>query len=107
MKAFTTNIHILNEEFLNENNKIIYYTHKDEKWEINLELNRSKATNKELDFTIIEIIEEDNILNYLEINEYINSKEYKDSKNFCYQYPKNEKLNDIHLGNKNNYFYIQ
>ena len=36
--------------------------------EINLKKNRYILTNKDLDFTIIEILKDDHINNYLEIN---------------------------------------
>ena len=54
---------------------------------MNLELERFKYTDKDLDFTIIEIIEKDNINNFLEIDKYINSKDYKDEHIFSVQFP--------------------
>ena len=77
MKVFITYNHIIDIEFLNNEKKLIFFND-NEKIEINMEINRYKNTNKELDYTIIEILEEDNINNYLEIDDYINSKDYKD-----------------------------
>ena len=71
MKVFITYNHIIDIEFLNNEKKLIFFND-NEKIEINMEINRYKNTNKELDYTIIEILEEDNINNYLEIDDYIN-----------------------------------
>ena len=62
MKAFITNNHVINEDFIKKEKKLIIFI-EEEKKEINLEKSRYKYTNEELDFTIIEILEEDNILN--------------------------------------------
>ena len=62
---------------------------KENYYEIDLEKDRYKLTNKELDFTIIEILKEDNINNFLKIN-----NEQYDMKDeiFSYQYEKGVKL---------------
>ena len=79
MKAFITYYHVIDSEFLNNEQKIVYYNHKKEKKEINIKSNRYKYTNKEIDITIIEIIEEeDKIKKYLEIDDCINSRNYND-----------------------------
>ena len=78
MKAFITYNHLIDFEFLNNEKKIMYYNYKKEKKEINIKLNRYKYTNKKIDITIIEIIEEDNINNYLKIDDNVGSKEYND-----------------------------
>ena len=107
MKVLFTNNHILDEEYIKKQNKIIYYNYKNEKKVINLDLQRFKYTNEELDFTIIEIINKDKILDFLEIDDEANYNEYKNKKIFCYQYPKNEKLkysHGIHLGNNDKFF---
>ena len=57
--------------------------------EINIKKDRYKLTNKELDFTIIELLEEDNINYYLEINKYPYKK---DDKVFSYQYSRRGKI---------------
>ena len=92
IKAFITNNHILNQEFLDNEKKLIIYNYKNEKKEINLELDRYKYTDKELDFTIIEIIKEDNIKDFLEIDEFIDSTDYKNKKICLLQYAEGDKL---------------
>ena len=42
-----------------------------------MKLNRFKYINKELDFTIIEILKKDKIKKYLELDEYIESRDYE------------------------------
>jgi len=92
IKAFITNNHILSQEFLNNEKKLILYNYKNEQKEINLELDRYKYTDKELDFTIIEIIKEDNFKDFLEIDEYIDSIDYKNKKICSVQYADGGKL---------------
>ena len=107
MKALITNNHLLDEDFFQRNKEIIYYTKENVKRVINLELNRFIYTEKDLDFTIIEILKEDNIINFLEIDENINTKNYKNNKIFCYQYPLGGKLfysHGIHLGSLQKFF---
>jgi len=90
LKVFFTNNHVLDQDFLNNEKKLTYIIDIDGKEvekELNLELERFKYTDKDLDFTIIEIIEKDNINNFLEIDKYINSKDYKDEHIFSVQFP--------------------
>ena len=64
-------------------------------YEIDLEKDRYKLTNKELDFTIIEILKEDNIINFLNINnEHYGLKE----EIFSYQFAGEVRL-DFSFGN--------
>ena len=72
-KFLFTNNHILDENFFNNNNNLVII-YKDKEKEIKLN-NKIKYTNKNLDFTIIEIQDEDNISDYFEIDLYINSEE--------------------------------
>jgi len=109
MKAFVTNNHVLDEEFLSKENKLkIFYGKNDkEKKEIDLDKTRFKYTNKNLDFTIIEILPEDNIKKYLELDEFIESEEYIDFQIFAFQFPKNGNLSYSHgkiLKKTNKYF---
>ena len=67
---------------ISENEKEQYY-------EIDLEKERFKLTNKELDFTVIEILEEDKIQNFLKIN---NENYDKEEAIFSYQYAGGVKL---------------
>ena len=87
MKAFITNNHVLDQKFLDKKKKLIIYNDDDEEKEINLEANRFKCTDEELDFTIIEVLKEDNIINYLEIDEFIDSTDYEKALICLFQYP--------------------
>ena len=89
IKAFITNYHIISQDFLNNEKRLKIYNYKDEEKEINLELDRYIYTNEELDFTIIEIIKEDNLNNYLEIDD---SCDYKDKRICSLQYLGGDKL---------------
>ena len=71
LKVFITNNHVINEDFLKKEKKIKFEIGKENK-EINLELKRYKMTDKFYDFTIIEILKEDNINNFLKVDKYIN-----------------------------------
>ena len=72
LSVFITNNHVINDKILYDNNlKInINIEEENEIREINLN-NRIKYTNEEYDITIIEIKEEDNINNYLELDDII------------------------------------
>ena len=99
LKVLFTNNHILDKTFLDNEKKLIYIIDKgieEEEREINLELERYKYTNEDLDFTLIEIIEEDEIIDFLEIDKYINSKNYKDELIFSVQFPGGKR---IHISN--------
>ena len=95
LQAFITNNHVINKEFLKKEKKLILEIVNKEK-EINLELSRYKITDEYLDYTIIEIIKEDNISNFLDIDENINSNDYKNEVIFCGQYPGGNKLHYSH-----------
>ena len=70
LPVFITNNHIINKELFNEKIQIKIKEEKNKKY-INLNKNRKKYTNEKYDITIIEIIEEDNINNYLELDDKI------------------------------------
>ena len=95
IKVLITNNHILDLEFLNKEEKLIIFIEKEKK-ELNLEIARLKIADKEFDFTIIEILEEDNISNFLEIDEYINTDDYTNQQIFSFQYPGGLKLKYSH-----------
>ena len=107
IKVFITNNHVLDQNFLDKSKSLIYYDYNNEKKEINLELNRYKYTDQILDFTIIEIIKDDNIFNFLEIDENINTKDYKNEQIFSIQFP-GESLQYSHGKNygKNKNFFL-
>ena len=92
IKVLITNNHVINQKFLDKEKLLTIYNDKDEKIEINLELKRYKYTEEELDFTIIEILEEDNIIDYLEIDEFIDSTDYINENICSLQYPCGQKL---------------
>ena len=87
-KFFFTNNYVLDQNFLDKEKKIIFKNHKKEEKEINLEINRYKFTNEEFGFTVIEILEEDNITNFLEVDQLINSEDYNEKEIFCLYYQK-------------------
>ena len=78
MDALVTYNHMLNLDFLNYGEKMILKI-KRNKFEINMKLNRYKYTNEELDITILEILTKDNIYSFIELDEFINSKNYTDA----------------------------
>ena len=95
LKLFITNYHVINNEFLKNKKKLIIEIEEEEK-EINLELERYKISDKENDFIIIQILEQDNIKNFLKIDEDIFSKDYEKEIIFTCQYPGGGKLNYSH-----------
>ena len=88
---------------------MILYINKIEK-EIDIKINRYKYTNEDLNITIIEILELDNINNFIEIDKFINSRDYtesyiislflNDEKNIELSYGKiKEKIDDKYICN--------
>lgn len=49
-------------------------------------------TNEDLDFTVIEILNKDNINNFLEVDKYINSYDYAKEQIFTDQCPAGDEL---------------
>ena len=102
LKALITYNHIIDFEFLKEGKKLILYINNKEK-EIDLRINRYKFTDKDLDITIIEILEIDNVNNFIELDKFINSRNYTDediisislkgNKNIDYSNGKIKKMN--------------
>ena len=93
IKALITYNHMLNLDFLNKGEKMTLYINKKE-YEINIKMNRYKYTNKDLDITIIEILSADKIKNFIEIDKFINSRNYTDS-NIISIYLNKEKQLDL------------
>ena len=91
---FMTNNHVLNDNAIKNNELLIIYKNKEEI--INLKGDRLKLTNEELDYKIIEILEENKIFkkikDYFEIDNYIMNNEsqnnYKNQDICIVQYPK-------------------
>ena len=94
-KFFLTNNHILDEEFVAHEKKLTIYTSFNDKITIDLEINRFKFTDKELNFTIVEILPEDNITNFLEIDDFIKSKDYTNEDIIVLHYPDGKNLESL------------
>ena len=75
IKVLLTYNHLIDYDLLNELKKLNIIINNKE-IEIDMKINRYKYTDKELDITIIEILNEDNINNFMNIDKYINSKNY-------------------------------
>lgn len=105
-----TNNHVLNKEFLHNPQNLTYYTWDEKKNELELtKKNRYKITNEEIDFTIIEIIKEDKITDFIEVDENISLKNFEIKNCFCFQYPGGKSLQYSHgkifgKSKDNNYF---
>ena len=94
MKAIITYSNIINLDILNKENKLIYFKNNKEKKEIDLKKSRFKYVYDEI--TIIEILEnEEDINNYIEIDDYIKSNDYKDEEIILIEYNKNNKIKYI------------
>ena len=107
MKILITYNEIINLEILNNIQKLKIYINNKEII-IDMNINRYKYTNEELDITIIEILKEDNIITFLEIDGIIDSKDYT-NENILAIYFQNEnlltKMNGI-IVKKNNSNYL-
>ena len=107
MKVFITTNHILNQEFLDREKKLILSLKNKQQKEINLELKRFMQTNELYDFTVIEIIKQDNISNFIELDENINSKDYINQAIFTFQFPEGDELSYSHgkiISKKDSFF---
>ena len=86
-----TNNHIIDNNYLKNEKEIKYYIEtkgKQEEKKINLKAERYKFTDKTLDATVIEILDEDFIDNFLEIDEeFIKNKDFKNEAVFNIQFP--------------------
>ena len=89
IKILITYYKKLNLECLNNITKFIVYINNEER-EIDMKLDRYIYTNQQLDITMIEILEEDNISTFLEIDSNIASKNYT-----------NENIEAIYLNDSN------
>ena len=95
LNILLTNNHIINKEFLKKEKELKIEYLKQLKI-INLKGNRLIFTNVEYDFTIIEILKEDLINEFFEVEEYINENDCLNKKIAIIQYPKGD---DISLAN--------
>ena len=91
-KVLLTNNHLINGDFLKYQKELdfsICIKEKEENKKINLELERFKYTNAEKDFTIIEILDEDEIEDFLTFDEnFIKDNNLLDKEVFAFQYPR-------------------
>ena len=100
LPVFITNNHLINQDLLNEKNAKVSIKIKSEKNVKELSLiNKKYYTNEKYDTTIIEIKEEDEIKNFMELDEKIiedildnnnNNPEYLDKTIYIIQYPEGE-----------------
>ena len=92
IKALITFNHLMNLDFLNNGQKILLYINKKE-YEINIKKVRYFYTIEEFDITVIEILDDDCVKNFIEIDKFINSKNYIDEDIICISLTKNKKIN--------------
>ena len=79
IQALITFNHIINFDYLNKEKKLILYNNNDQ-LEIDMKINRYKFTDENSNITIIVILEEDKIDNFIEIDTVINSGKFDDIK---------------------------
>ena len=91
-KFFLTNNTILDQEFLDNEKKLILEDKNGKRIELNISINRFKMTDEKLNFTIIEVLDEDNIQNFFELDEFINSRDYKNEEIFTFDFPEGKSL---------------
>ena len=95
MKFLFTCNHVLDEQKIKIGSKI-QILHKNETKNIKIKNNTFVCTNEELDYTCIEIFDNENFNNYFKIDPEINcndpNKEYKDDKLVIIQYPGNNNV---------------
>ena len=96
IKVFITNNHVLDQDFL-DNEDRLYFDIEEKEKKINLKKSRIKYTNKSIDYTIIEIIDDDKISDFLEIDENFNSNDYMKEQIFVSQYPEGKELINFYI----------
>ena len=111
IKGLMTNNHLINQKFLDNENELEYIQEdengKETEKKLNLKEKRIKCTDIELDFTFIEILDTDKISKFLEIDKFINSKNYEEEIVFSLNYPHGGKMKfsyGAYIKKKNNYF---
>ena len=95
MKALFTNNHVLDEDLIKENS-IIQLSHNDKIKEIKITYDRFKCTNDDLDYTCIEIFDNEDYNNFFEIDDNINCQnhnvQYGNKLGVVYQFPDNQDI---------------
>ena len=99
IKVLITYNHLINFELLYTIKNLEILINKEE-IKIDMKINRYKYTNKELDITIIEILDEDNIDNFIEVDKFINSRNYE-NKDIISAYLKDDQKVEILKGRIN------
>ena len=96
IRVFITNNHVIDQEYLNKEKELrIYYEERGVEKEkvIDLQMKRAKYTNATIDVTVIEILEEDLIDEYFEVDEeFIKNQEFLGKSVFNLQFPKGDNL---------------
>ena len=97
MICLITNSHIIDKNYLDNKKEINYIIenndNKEEERTISLKSKRFIISNKEIDTTIIEILDEDNLENFFEVDEkFIQNKELKYEKIFSIYFKKEQNL---------------
>ena len=107
IKALLTFNHFINLNFLNQSRKLILYINGKE-IEILMKKNRYKYSNEELDFAIIEILENDGVENFIGLDKFLNSRNYIGTDIKCLSLQKNKKIEMLNgiIEGKNNDNYI-
>ena len=107
IKVLITHSHIIDKNILNNEKKLIYFNNNKKK-EINMKRSRYKYINEELNITIIEIFDdEEDKNNFIEIDEYIKSKDYIDEDVYIINYNKNKiEYKENKIKEKNNEYFI-
>ena len=97
MRVLITNNHIIDQNFLDKEEKLTIYLEEKEKQEkiiIDLNSGRFKITNKELDYTLIEILDEDLIDDFFEVDENeTKNEDFINESVFNLQFTKGQYLN--------------
>ena len=92
MRVLITNYHVIDEEFLKNEKKLILYIVENEIEKekiLDLKIKRTIVTSKSLDVTMIEILDEDLIDSYFEYDEdAVKDKEFLNEPVFNLQFPK-------------------
>ena len=87
MVCLLTNNHVIDNETLELDLKIKNTINDKITKIINLSQKRFKYTNNEMDYTVIEIIELDEIFDHLEIDDFVSAKSYQNENIYCIEYP--------------------
>ena len=96
LRVLITNNHVINKDFLNNKKELVIYIEEDEVEKqkiIYLDANRFKFTDESLNTTVIEILDEDLIDSYIEVDEeIIKDNEFINNSVFNLQFPQGGKM---------------